>query len=233
MKQAKDNLQIDKGQTLALTFPLSLRYSTEFELSYRVSDTLFLYHTTNIPKGSGHGRMAPIVHVLDTDYDPVIVLKNPSTTFAGVTVPTNAEEIHYHVSSRHLQLASPWFKRAMSKEAWIESDSENGYYHTFAQDWNEQSFLVLLSIFHLRHKQVRPVVSLDSLAEIAVLVDYYECGATMELLTDMWVSDLKKTASPQYTVVILSSGSGWLGSSIFLATWKPQLSRLSDEGRVR
>lgn len=77
--------------------------------------------------------MAPTVHVIDPEYETVIALKDPSTKFAGEHVlrlsgSGGDTEIHYQVSSRHLQLASPWFKHAMDKETWLESKFEDGKY---------------------------------------------------------------------------------------------------------
>ncbi|KAG9197900.1 hypothetical protein G6514_000739 [Epicoccum nigrum] len=99
--------------------------------------------------------MAPTVHVIDPDYDTVVVLKDPSTEFAGEHVlclpgSGRATEIHYQVSSRHLQLASPWFKRATAEATWAESKLENGKYQVIAHDWDEHAFLMLLNIFHLQ-----------------------------------------------------------------------------------
>lgn len=106
------------------------------------------------------------------------------------------EVVHYHVSSRHLQLASPWFKRSLAKEKWSESDLVEGRYQLLAHDWDEEAFLMLLNIIHLRHRRVPRTVSLELLAKVAVLVDYYECGEAVELFTQMWIDDIKKHAMP-------------------------------------
>ncbi|OSS51431.1 hypothetical protein B5807_03604 [Epicoccum nigrum] len=124
--------------------------------------------------------MAPTVHVIDPDYDTVIVLKDPSTEFGGEYVlrppgSGGATENHYQVSSRHLQLASPWFKRTMAAATWAESKLENGKYQT---------------------KQVPRVINLELLAKVDVLVDYYECGEAIEMFTAMWINEVKKTAIP-------------------------------------
>ncbi|OAF98575.1 uncharacterized protein CC84DRAFT_1234316, partial [Paraphaeosphaeria sporulosa] len=67
--------------------------------------------------------------------------------------PTNSEddEIHYLVSSRHLMLASPWFRRTLTKEEFIEAlkNPSDGQYHILARDWDEEARLILLNIFHV------------------------------------------------------------------------------------
>jgi hypothetical protein len=92
--------------------------------------------------------------------------------------PSKSEEkeIHYLVSSRHLMLASPWFMRTLKSETSTKAvkDPPDGRYHISARDWDEEAFLILLSIFHIRSRQVPATVSLELLAKIAVLVDYYE-----------------------------------------------------------
>ncbi|KAF1922001.1 hypothetical protein BDU57DRAFT_553987 [Ampelomyces quisqualis] len=97
--------------------------------------------------------------------------------------------IQYHVSSRHLKLASPWFRRALSEGKWSESGrkTEDGLFHVTATDWDAEAFLMLLNIIHSRHKQVPRILTLEMLAKIAVLIDYYECGETVELYTSMWI----------------------------------------------
>jgi hypothetical protein len=103
------------------------------------------------------------------------------------------QDIYFRVSSRHLALASPWFDRALAKEKWFEStrDEGDGLFHLTATDWDAEAFLILLKIFHVRHRDVPKEVSLELLAKIAVLVDYYEFGETVELFSETWISSAK------------------------------------------
>lgn len=99
---------------------------------------------------------------------------DPAESITQQTEPED-DEIHYLVSSRHLMLASPWFKRLLSTEEYAEGSKESdGLYHIPASEWDEQALLILLNIFHVRTRQVPATVSLEMLAKIAVLVDYYE-----------------------------------------------------------
>ncbi|KAJ4378297.1 hypothetical protein N0V86_005997 [Didymella sp. IMI 355093] len=105
-------------------------------------------------------------------------------------------EVHYNVSSRHLQLASPWFKRAMAKEGWAEAKLVDGRYQIFAHDWDEEAFLIVLNVFHLRNRKISRTVSLEMLAKVAVLVDYYECGEALEWFTSVWIEEFNNTVTP-------------------------------------
>jgi hypothetical protein len=101
--------------------------------------------------------------------------------------------ILYYVSSRHLKLASPWFHRALAKEKWAESerDEKDNLVHIKADDWDGNAFLILMNIFHLKNRKVPRELSLDDLAKIAVLVDYYECAEAVEHFTEKWKENLK------------------------------------------
>ncbi|KAH7122733.1 hypothetical protein B0J11DRAFT_532172 [Dendryphion nanum] len=113
--------------------------------------------------------------------------------------PTKLEddEIHYLVSSRHLMLASPWFRRTLTREEFIEAskDPSDGLYHIPASDWDEEALLILLNVFHVRTRQVPTTVSLEMLAKIAVLVDYYELenAEVMERDIRVWIADVRRS----------------------------------------
>ena len=113
------------------------------------------------------------------------------------TVQEDNECIHYHVSSRHLMLASPWFERALTNEGWSESgrNEEDGRFHIMADDWDADALLIVLNAFHLRNRLMPRTVSLEMLAKIAVLVDYYDCGEAIELWPAMWIKNLKAHAA--------------------------------------
>ncbi|KAI4616776.1 hypothetical protein J4E83_006356 [Alternaria metachromatica] len=108
------------------------------------------------------------------------------------------ESIHYHVSSRHLILASATFKRMLAQDGFAESvrNEADGLYHTTAHDWDAEAFLVVLRIVHGRNKLIPRKQSLEMLAKIAVLEDYYNFGETLETFTEMWIQELTKTPIP-------------------------------------
>jgi hypothetical protein len=103
-------------------------------------------------------------------------------------------QIHFHVCAGNLMSASPWFNRLLKKNGWMESNwnPEVRWFHISAEDWDEEAFVVLMNIFHLRNKRVPRAITVDMLAKIAVLADYYECGDSIQLLVDIWVPDLEK-----------------------------------------
>ncbi|KAF1997510.1 hypothetical protein P154DRAFT_496699 [Amniculicola lignicola CBS 123094] len=156
--------------------------------------------------------MSTRIHTIDRHPDTVLILKRPTTDFAiwerlgdeidspeddveigDIKAESPEIEIHYLVSSRHLMLASPRFYTMLADSNWVEGHrSDDGRYHINVEDWDEQALLVILNIFHLRHKEVPRELELEVLAKIAVLVDYYECAEVLELFSDMWIEKLRK-----------------------------------------
>ncbi|CAN9261745.1 unnamed protein product [Alternaria alternata] len=122
----------------------------------------------------------------------------PSLTTHKEPVEPEEESIHYHVSSRHLMLASPVFKRALNKDGFAESvrNEIDGFFHIQASDWDPEAFLIVLRILHGRNKQVPRKVSLDMLAKIAILEDYYTFGESLDVFTEIWVQELIKVSIP-------------------------------------
>lgn len=106
---------------------------------------------------------------------------------------TLEEEVHYHVSSRHLTLASPRFEGMLSGGRWKEGvrNDVDGLYHVTAEDWDTEALLILLNVLHHRNRRVPRTISLELLAKLAVLIDYYECAEALELFTERWIKDLK------------------------------------------
>jgi hypothetical protein len=101
-------------------------------------------------------------------------------------------EVQMRVSSRHLILASPYFKAALDGP-WREAASVSAdcCRYIYADDWDPQAFLILMHIIHGRNRQVPRLVSLELLAKIAVLVDYYECHEAVEVFAALWLREMK------------------------------------------
>lgn len=86
---------------------------------------------------------------------------------------TRDTSYEYRVSSRTLKLASAWFKRVLNKGGWAESslDADEGKLHIKAEDWDPDVFLVVLNVCHLRNKEVPKALSVEMLADIALIAD--------------------------------------------------------------
>jgi hypothetical protein len=99
-------------------------------------------------------------------------------------------------------------------------DPSDGRYHLGARDWDEKAFFIVLSIFHVRVRQVPATVSLEMLAKIAKLVDHYELvdAEVMERDTIGWIAHVRRVA-------IVSSYC----RDLMLWIWISQLFQMSKE----
>jgi hypothetical protein len=122
--------------------------------------------------------------------------QEPKKALEDTKFPTG-EGTRFRVCSGNLTSASPWFSRLLKRDGWMEShrNPEDNMLHISAEDWDEEAFVIMMNIFHLRNRQVPRTVTLDMLAKIAVVADYYECTESIELFVDIWLADLK-TKSP-------------------------------------
>lgn len=100
--------------------------------------------------------------------------------------------VRFLLSSRHLTLASRYF-RAELNGPWTEAtaDSIDGLRHIEASDWDDQALLLLMRILHGLNREVPRKITLEMLAKIAVLVDYYDCREAVELAVHMWIDALE------------------------------------------
>lgn len=97
------------------------------------------------------------------------------------------DPVHYHVSSQHLISASTYFRNMLSGEKWEEGVRKgDGRFYLTAEDIDERALETLLSIIHLRNRQVSRRYDLDTLAKVAMLVDYYECCEAVEVISTIW-----------------------------------------------
>lgn len=84
-------------------------------------------------------------------------------------------------------------KSPSSREA--TPNPEDGRFYIGASDWDENALLILLNVFHLRKRRIPREVSLEMLAKIAVLVDYYELEKVeaMEDHINDWADSVRQT----------------------------------------
>ena len=129
----------------------------------------------------------------DTEAEPAVNVQGDDfgeqTKDRGTSEPS---EIRLRVSSKHLILASSYFKAALNGP-WTESVSisADGSRCISANDWDPEAFLILMHIIHGRNRHVPRVVSLELLAKIAVLVDYYNCMEAVEVFAEIWLPGLR------------------------------------------
>ncbi|CAO2658135.1 Nn.00g073950.m01.CDS01 [Neocucurbitaria sp. VM-36] len=114
--------------------------------------------------------------------------RQPEQELTEISEPAVA----YRVSSKHLATASGTFRSELSG-LWNESTKgEDGLYHLTAEDWDPEVLTILLEILHLRNRKVPPSITLETMAKLAVLVDYYRCWEAVEMWTNVWIADIRR-----------------------------------------
>ncbi|KAH6991717.1 hypothetical protein EDB82DRAFT_544624 [Fusarium venenatum] len=99
----------------------------------------------------------------------------------------NPNEIEFGVSTKQLYMASPVFDRMLKGNFQESKPDDEGLLEIRAQDWNARALLILLDIIHGHHRQVPRELDLDTVAHIALLVDYYDCLEIVEVFLDHWL----------------------------------------------
>lgn len=100
------------------------------------------------------------------------------------------KNVTFLVSSRHLILASPMFKAALTGP-WKEALVEGGLQSMDAEDWDVHAVTIVFDIIHGHWPSVPHNVDLDTLSSIAMVVDYYQLGSAMHLIAPLWIQRLQ------------------------------------------
>ncbi|KAK0619421.1 hypothetical protein B0T14DRAFT_432395, partial [Immersiella caudata] len=140
-------------------------------------------------------------YVMDPSGDVILTLSNPNAPFAiwdaspqeeSQTNSILSESATFLVSSRHLILASPMFK-AMLTGGWKEGDKSNGTAEVGAEDWDTEALVIVMNVLHSHYRQVPKKVSLEMLAKIAIIVDYYQIHEALQIIASLWINALKES----------------------------------------
>jgi hypothetical protein len=115
------------------------------------------------------------------------------------SIPSKAD-VRIQVSAKHLILASPVFKKALTGK-WKEGSTfvGTGSVEITTESWDVEAFLILLRILHCQHHKLPKRVSLELAAKIAVLADYYECNDLVGFIRDAWITCLREELPSTYS----------------------------------
>ncbi|QKX64033.1 uncharacterized protein TRUGW13939_11206 [Talaromyces rugulosus] len=104
------------------------------------------------------------------------------------------------VSAKHLMLASSVFRKLLTG-GWKESVTYSGKNPTeiTAEDWDIEALLILLRAIHGQQYQIPQKLTLEMLAKVAVLADYYKCKEAVYVWTTAWIDALEKERPETYS----------------------------------
>lgn len=138
----------------------------------------------------------------------------PATTTSEFKRPPRdrtPSSIQLRLSSRHLILASPYFKAAL-QGPWKESTASGTCFELHAEDWNPDALQTVMNIIHGHPRSVPRSVGLVKLAKIAAIVDYYEFHEAVEVFSDMWIEKLSFSSTEYNRDLILWLFISWVFS---------------------
>lgn len=147
---------------------------------------------------------ASAVHTIS----PSVTFTNLQPTWELIDVSEEGQmgsgPVRIRVSSRHLALASPVFKNMFSGN-WTEGYEirYKGNTDIVMDMWDFDATLIIMNIIHGYAPRVPRKVDLDTLAKVAVIVDYYQCHAVVEVFADMWVNYLKVDMPKSFGKMVL------------------------------
>jgi hypothetical protein len=98
-------------------------------------------------------------------------------------------------------LASSVFKNILTG-GWKESVThlQKGSVEITTEGWDIEALLILLRAIHSQNYHIPRKLTLEMLAKVAVLVDYYECKEAMSVWTTIWIDALER--SPRHILEI-------------------------------
>ncbi|OOO09296.1 hypothetical protein OAory_01105920 [Aspergillus oryzae] len=104
------------------------------------------------------------------------------------------------VSAKHLILASPVFKKILTG-GWKESVTylQKGSVEISAESWDIEALLILLRAIHGQQYHVPQKLTLEMLAKVAVLVDFYDCKEAVYIWTTIWIDALEEKIPKTYS----------------------------------
>ncbi|KAL4900450.1 hypothetical protein BDW74DRAFT_182783 [Aspergillus multicolor] len=112
----------------------------------------------------------------------------------------NPNEVRFKVSAAHLTLASSVFRHALTGD-WVEGSElrTRGTAEIEATGWDTEAFLILLRIVHCKPYDLPKEVSLETLAKLALIADYYDCVKLVQWYADAWISKVASRGSSTNT----------------------------------
>ncbi|KAJ2903807.1 hypothetical protein MKZ38_009281 [Zalerion maritima] len=122
-------------------------------------------------------------------------VENGATSLKLPISSTTLREIRVRVSSHHLINASRVFRAMLSEDSrFIESRRLHceGYSEVPLPEDDPEVMVLVMSVIHLRSKEIPRTVNLDMLSRIAIAVDKYELHEALWFMAHTWIERLMR-----------------------------------------
>ncbi|KAF5672470.1 hypothetical protein FDENT_10557 [Fusarium denticulatum] len=100
-------------------------------------------------------------------------------------------QVVFRVSAKHLCLASPVFRRMIQGHFKESEPNDQGLLEIRTSEWDAEALVIILDIIHGHHSSVPKQPSMDVIAHIGIIVDYYDCLEVMKIFFQHWHSSIK------------------------------------------
>ncbi|PHH58699.1 hypothetical protein CDD82_2779 [Ophiocordyceps australis] len=105
--------------------------------------------------------------------------------------------VRFRVSSECLLLKSKYFFK-MLHGPWKENTGSCQARIIYAHDWNQEALAIVMCALHGWTAAIPGDIDTELFAQIAVIVDYYQCHAAMAQYSGAWLSKTKKKLPKRY-----------------------------------
>ncbi|KAK1751090.1 hypothetical protein QBC47DRAFT_351904 [Echria macrotheca] len=159
-------------------------------------------------------------NIMDPDGDVLLMLTNPNGPVPSLyhapdvyqSEEPETQPIPFKVSSRHLILASPMFKAALTG-GWMEGGVGEETKTIEASDWNVEAFRTVMNVVHGRSHLVPRSIPFNQLYRIALVVDYYQLHDAMNFVGKSWVDSMRDDVPALRVIAMSETSKKWLAIS--------------------
>ncbi|KAF2108625.1 hypothetical protein BDV96DRAFT_652565 [Lophiotrema nucula] len=134
--------------------------------------------------------------------EPELEAEPEQGQLAETPLPPDTDDmlVRIRVSSRHLMLASSYFKRSLGGEL-AEGHTLRSERHVEVdmKGQDPDTMLLVMNVIHGRFRRLPLSVDLNALTRVAALVDYLECHEVVEPFVDKWIEQLKGDITEDYS----------------------------------
>lgn len=119
-------------------------------------------------------------------------------------------EFRIQVSAKHMMFSSSFFKKCLTG-AWKESETyqQKSLVEVTAEGWDSEALFIIIRAIHCQYSLIPKKVTLEILAKIAFIADYYDCKDVLYIITDIWFSSLDENVTASSRDLVLWLWVSW------------------------
>jgi hypothetical protein len=129
-----------------------------------------------------------------------VILFMPGYCIKNKKIISSGTEAQFLVSSKHLKLASPYFK-SLFADRWSKGTRlrTNEMAQIPIKDFKPETLLVLLNVVHGHDRKVPRSVSFQQLVELTLAIDFFQCNEAVEIFAAMWINSLRSSVPSEWS----------------------------------